>query len=203
MSITPTPETWGQRELIDATTMNRRVRDVHTFLSKSPAAVRVEGSARTNLATGTPSLCYYAPVGATPHSYATDPTMAPVDSSAGGVVDGVKAPIAGRYKLTLSGNVAAVTAQAAARVCYLMAAVNTTATGVTVAAGAFMTFPLTNWSTIVHAGCKTVEVKLNAGDIVRVACRMDGSAFAWASGNDTGYTAGSFIELRWIGEVPT
>ncbi|MBD0739830.1 hypothetical protein BGM09_10375 [Streptomyces sp. CBMA29] len=176
---------------------------MHTFLCKSPGTVRVEGSARSNLAAGSPSLCYYAPVGSTAHSYASDPAMAVVDASAGGVVDGVKAPVAGRYKLAISGSIAAVTAQAAARVCYLMAAVNTAATGTAVAAGAFVTVPLTNWSSIVHSGAKATEVVLNAGDIVRVACRMDGSAYNWASGNDAGYTLGSFIELRWIGEVPT
>ncbi|MCZ4119046.1 hypothetical protein [Streptomyces sp. H39-S7] len=186
-----------------AATMNRRVRDVHAFLAKSPAAIRVEGFSRTNLPAGTPALCYYTPVGASAHSYASNPSMAIVGGPSGTFLDGVKAPVDGRYKLSIGGAVTAVTAQAAARVCYLQAAVNAAATDTAVGVGAFLTFPLTNLSTTVHQGAMSTEVVLRTADTVRVACRMDGSAYNWASGSDAGFTQGSFIELRWIGEVPT
>ncbi|MBT2383862.1 hypothetical protein [Streptomyces sp. ISL-11] len=200
----PAIEDWASRDLADPAMMNRRVRDVHSHLVRPPAVrvIGVEWLARKGSYTHLP--CY--PVGKQPAgiAYETRSGMTPTNS-AGNVV-GLVAPIDGRYRYTIGGNVSPGLQSAGADQVHMMwldiavlpsADFNTSSVG----NNAFTTGSLSSWTAYSNCGTVTVEVPMRAGEFIScVAHTPDLAGIGWADARF--HTTACFQELRWIGEVP-
>lgn len=200
----PVIEDWAPRDLVDPAMMNRRVRDVHAYLLRPPAVrvIGVEWMARKGSYTHLP--CY--PVGKQPAgtAYETRSGMAPTNS-AGNVV-GLVAPIDGRYRYTIGGNVSPGGQSGGADTVHMLwldVAVlpavdfNTTSVG----NNAFTTGSLSSWTTYSNTGTFTVEVPMRAGNFISCVARTpDLNGIGWADARF--HTTSCFQELRWIGDIP-
>ncbi|WP_259454017.1 hypothetical protein [Streptomyces ginkgonis] len=199
----PELEAWSSRELVDAATMNRRIRDVHRWLATPPSA-RVMGAPLSLLANTASALPFYAP-GAEPfegHSYEALVGMAP--SQPGGLVHRLVAPATGWYRARVGAGIWAGNPSPGwpGRNVWVDIAVNAEPTGSAIAAGSRHRAALDQATDNIHRGVVLAELQLAAGDAVLVAATIDGSAGAWANSTHHAslpYTA--FFELHWGGEL--
>ncbi|MFD8088981.1 hypothetical protein [Streptomyces malaysiensis] len=208
MSTGPTIETWTSRNLTDAAVMNRRIRDVNTWLANPPAA-KVHGKFVTYTNSSYGLLTFYAPGKETTTNtnrtaFQTVSGMVVVESD-GVTVKELKAPKAGRYRLTIGGAATAVTSSGGTPYDFwVYLGRNPEAdTGESVANNAVTSGAWTAASNYTYLGTRTIDVTLAAGDRIRAAARMDGSDWKYAdTSSSNSYQTTSFLEMRWIGEVP-
>lgn len=193
----PPIKTWTQRELVSADTMNAGIRDVHEWLARPPA-IRLKGS-RAPIAASTYALLPFQPPGPWGTYASAGMTVAKTD----GMVWGLKAPLTGRYRLTIGATMTAASGAAASRDTWIYAAVNAHDSGQAVADNATVAYCPVAVSSFTHMGSHTVELRLHAEDVVRLAGRMEGSAVTFAdTSSSPAYEHCSYVELRWAGELP-
>lgn len=217
MSTGPTITSWTSREIADAAIMNARVRDVNTWLANPPAA-RVHGKP-TAIATSVPGLLtFWAPgketftptttAGLVVASYQSVSGMIKIETDEVTVKELV-APVAGRYRITLGavagGSVAAPVG--APFNCNTYLGVNPSTAGdegTAVVNAAITGGSLAPFSTFTCFGTRSMDTILAAGARIRAAAEVEGTAWTFANSATTPtYQSSSFLELRWIGEVPT
>lgn len=199
MSAGPSIVDWTARELGDAAKMNSRIRDVHDWLSHPPA-VRVKGHDWPIAASTYDVLPFNSPSLA--GTYETRPDMTLYRPS-DGLVRGLRAPLPGRYRVTLGAALSASSSSSSSRDAWIYAAVNAADSGQAIADTAKIAFCPVAVSGYTHLGTHTAEIILQAGDVVRFAAQMLGASVTWAdTSSSKAYAHAAFAELRWVGEIP-
>lgn len=208
----PAVESWAPRELGDAPMMNRRVGDVHRFLSNRPAA-RMVGMKRTKMPKGSYSVLPFYPLGregSPVTSYETWPGMVPVfkdDRTMGGQDTAWQfvIPVDGRYRITVNGSFTTDTGLEDLRhQLTVEIGVNPAAgTGDAIAAASVDTVTPSQVTNYTLSGGHSTVQRLSKGSKVQFAARcLSSPAFGWADDEvSQQYTFGSFAEIRWVGAI--
>jgi hypothetical protein len=205
MSAGPTLQPWTARELADATVMNTRVRDVHTWLAHPPS-VRLHGAPRSISSLTDSILTFYTPGSETisGHSFATATGMTAPPSTPEGYVRSLVAPVPGWYRINLGVGLWCETAFNGwpGRNVWAHIAVNPAAeSGAATAAAAVAQGGIGQASPNLHLGTLTADWPLQAGDTVAVALTVEGSVAHWADATKhVSLPHVSFLELHWGGE---